>query len=110
MKKSDTPPTNDMPSAHMENNSDSLACSKLGALRTEIDKADTRIWSLLERRFALLKEIAKIKRDLNMPILDEKREKDVLAKIGAMDYDPEVSTAIVTLYKLLFELSRKYQG
>jgi chorismate mutase len=68
------------------------------------------IWSSLERRFALLKEIVKIKADYEIPVLDEKREQNVLDKIAALKCEPEVSKAIAKLYKLLFELSRKYQG
>lgn len=82
---------------------------ELSSLRNEIDKIDDTVWLLLEKRFALLKKVGKIKHDLDMPILDEKREKDVLARINALPCDPEVSSAISRLYELLFALSKKYQ-
>ncbi len=85
------------------------ADARLSSLRQEIDKLDSTIWSLLEKRFYLLKEVAKIKHDSNIPILDQKREKDVLTRITALSCDPEVSSAIGKLYELVFELSRKYQ-
>ncbi len=82
----------------------------LSGARQEIDQIDMSIWSLLERRFALSKEIAKIKGDFQLPVFDEKREQSVLTSISALPCEAEVSAAIAQLYKLLFELSRKYQG
>ena len=81
----------------------------LAGTRKEIDKIDISIWSLLEKRFALSKEVARIKGDFQLPVLDEKREQDVLAKIGNLNCDAEVASAITQIYKLIFELSRKYQ-
>ncbi len=83
--------------------------SHLVRARQEIDKIDMSIWSLLEKRFALSKEVSKIKNDFQLPVLDEKREQDVLAKIDALNYETEVSEAITKIYKLIFELSRKHQ-
>jgi len=83
--------------------------SHLVGARQEIDKIDMSIWSLLEKRFALSKEVSKIKGNLQLPVLDEKREQDVLAKIGNLNCDADVASAIAQIYKLIFELSRKYQ-
>lgn len=77
--------------------------------RQEIDKIDVSVWSLLERRFALSQEIAKIKSNFQLPVLDEKREQEVLAKITNLNCDREVSLAIMQIYKLIFDLSRKHQ-
>jgi chorismate mutase len=82
----------------------------LAGARQEIDKIDMSIWSLLEKRFALSKEVARIKNNFQLPVLDEKREKDVLTKIDNLSCDGEVSSAINKIYKLIFELSRKYQS
>ena len=84
--------------------------SHLAGARQEIDKIDMSIWSLLEKRFALSKEVARIKNDFQLPVLDEKREQNVLEKIRALNCEAEVSSAIVLIYKLIFELSRKYQS
>jgi len=92
-----------------ENADYNSASEKLSALRSEIDKLDDTVWLLLEKRFALLKKVGRIKHDLNIPILDEKREKDVLARINALPCDAEISAAISKLYELLFALSKKYQ-
>ena len=81
----------------------------LAEARQEIDKIDMAIWSLLEKRFDLSKEVARIKDDLQLPVLDEKREQDVLEKIIALNCNAEISAALIQIYKLIFELSRKYQ-
>ena len=83
--------------------------SHLAGARQEIDNLDVTIWSLLEKRFALSKEVARIKRENQLPVLDENREQAVLAKIAALTCEKDVSTAISNIYRVLFELSRKYQ-
>jgi chorismate mutase len=83
--------------------------SHLAGARQEIDKIDMSIWSLLEKRFALSKEVSRIKNNFQLPVLDEKREQELLAKIGNLNCDADVSLAITQIYKLIFELSRKYQ-
>ncbi len=85
------------------------ADSLLSEARVNIDKLDASIWSLLEKRFALSKEVARIKNSFQLPVLDEKREEEVLAKIAILGCDVEVILAITQIYKLLFELSRKHQ-
>jgi len=81
----------------------------LAAARQEIDRIDALIWSLLEKRFAVSKEVARIKSDFSLPVLDEKREQDVLARIATLKCDSQVSLAIAKIYKLIFKLSRRYQ-
>ena len=77
----------------------------LAGARQEIDKIDMSIWLLLEKRFALSKEVAEIKNNFQLPVLDEKREKDVLTKIDNLSCDAEVSSAINKIYKLIFEFN-----
>ncbi len=50
----------------------------LEELRKEIDKIDNEIISLLSKRKDLIKGVAEIKKELIKPILDEKREKEIL--------------------------------
>ncbi len=47
----------------------------LARAREQIDKIDMSIWALLEERFALSKEVAKIKINFQLPVLDEKGNK-----------------------------------
>lgn len=55
---------------------------RLHELRKEIDEIDEQIIKLLEERLRIAKEIGEIKRELNLPIRDEKREEEVLKKAG----------------------------
>ena len=79
------------------------------AVRQEIDKIDASIWSLLQKRFILLKEVTKIKSNYDLPVWDQKRENDVLTKIENLACDKETSLAICEVYKIIFDLSKKYQ-
>ena len=81
----------------------------LSRLRKEIDVLDRNIWSLLSKRFALTKRVAKIKQKMDMPVYDAVREQAVLAQIKARTPDPAVASAISKLYKSLFGISKKYQ-
>jgi chorismate mutase len=78
--------------------------------RQEIDKIDIEIWALLEKRFSITKELAKIKNKFQLPVLDQNREKDILAKIETLNCENEVRSYLGAIYKLLFELSKKCQG
>jgi len=55
---------------------------KLYELRKRIDEIDEQIIELLEERLRIAKEIGEIKRELNLPIRDEKREEEVLKRVG----------------------------
>jgi len=55
---------------------------KLHELRKRIDEIDEQIIKLLEERVRIAKEIGAIKRELNLPIRDEKREEEVFRRAG----------------------------
>ncbi|AAL81825.1 chorismate mutase [Pyrococcus furiosus DSM 3638] len=54
----------------------------LKLLRKEIDKIDNQIISLLKKRLEIAQAIGKIKKELNLPIEDRKREEEVLRRAG----------------------------
>jgi chorismate mutase len=53
----------------------------LDDLRNEIDKADEELLHALSKRFSIVREIGKLKKEKNIPALDEKRWNEVLKKI-----------------------------
>ncbi|MBO8173775.1 MAG: chorismate mutase [Thermococcus sp.] len=55
---------------------------RLHELRKRVDEIDEQIIKLLEERLRIAREIGEIKRGLNLPIRDEKREEEVLRKAG----------------------------
>ena len=52
-------------------------------LRKEIDTADEEILNALAKRFSVVREIAKLKKNKNIEPLDRKRWKEVLQKVTA---------------------------
>jgi len=48
---------------------------RLKALREEIDRIDEQVLRLIARRMRIVEEIAEIKRDMGLSIVDEEREK-----------------------------------
>jgi chorismate mutase len=50
-------------------------------LREKIDKVDSKIVQLLEERVDLVKKIGEAKRKHDLPIVDQRRESEVLIKV-----------------------------
>lgn len=50
----------------------------LMSLRTEIDALDEKILAALEARFNISDRIGKLKSDNNLPVVDKKREEEML--------------------------------
>ena len=77
--------------------------------RNEIDKIDEQIVKLFSERMELSAEIAKYKKENNLPILNPKREREVIQSV--MTKSPEsLRDYSATLYSMIFELSRSYQN
>ena len=110
MKKTSNKPSNLNPSQEHSRCSEDLPESSLNEIRKEIDVLDKTIWSLLAKRFALARTIAGIKQKLGVSTFDSERENSILAAAAKeAGSEPQISDAIVRLYKLLFTLSREYQ-
>ena len=82
----------------------------LEELRQRIDAADSRLVEAFKERMQVSAEIGKYKLEHGIPVVDPKREREVLNKIVAMADEPELSSYYRVLYSLLFELSRSYQN
>jgi len=76
--------------------------------RQQIDKIDQQLLALFAQRMDIAAEIARIKVDKGLPILDRTREQDKLQAV-AKQVRPELVPYACTLYDTLFELSRRYQ-
>jgi chorismate mutase len=59
-----------------------MSLEELSRLRSQIDKIDCEIVRLLSDRYFLALKISKVKRELNLPVVDVKREFDVLEKVA----------------------------
>lgn len=79
---------------------------ELAELRKEIDQIDEELLNLIARRLTVVKKIGDIKRKLQKPIVDTKREKEkieVLANKGKK-YKLTKET-ISTIWQTLFEVA-----
>ena len=82
----------------------------LKKLRTEIDKVDTTILRTLAQREKIVREIAKIKKKQQLPIINKKREQEIynqLKKKAKMYHLDE--KYLLQLFKLIIRYSRKIQ-
>ena len=81
----------------------------LEQLRKEIDVIDDAILDAFNKRMKLSAEIAKYKKNNNIPVLDEGREKEKLDRI-AKNTNQDMSAFSSKLYLTLADLSRDYQN
>ena len=78
-------------------------------LRGKIDGIDNQLVELFGKRMEIAAQIAKYKRENNLPILAPGREREKLADV-AQQAGPEMANYTRVLYSMLFELSRSYQS
>ena len=79
----------------------------LAGLRRQLDDVDEQMTALLARRLALAGEIGRYKAAQGLPVLDEAREKEVLARRG--DLLPQRRQQVEQLFRLLMAESREEQ-
>ena len=81
---------------------------ELDDIRLEIDEIDGRLARLVRRRLELAGAIAAAKAAKRIPIVDEEREKVVLAHVVA-ETGRGLEKEAETVFKTLFALSRERQ-
>ncbi len=77
-------------------------------IRKEIDRVDDQFVKLFNERMHLSSQIAEAKREQDLPVLNVRREREILNEVAAKS-DPELANYGQVLYSLIFELSRSYQ-
>ena len=80
----------------------------LNDYRRQIDEIDTQLLSLFAQRMEVAAAIAAYKKEHDLPVLDGKREREKLLDVAAKTPD-DLKDYAVSLYSLLFELSRSHQ-
>ncbi|MBS0625902.1 MAG: chorismate mutase [Verrucomicrobia bacterium] len=79
----------------------------LEVLRTKIDKINREIVHLLGERLKVAREIARIKKDRKLPILDAEREALIHEEIRRLAKEQNLSAPIVEeIFQLLLEYTR----
>ena len=77
--------------------------------REQLDKVDDELIRLFAQRMELSAQIASFKKDNGLPVLDVKREREKLLDVS--EKSPEgIKEYAVSLYSLIFELSRSCQN
>lgn len=82
--------------------------TRLAPLRQEIDALDEVILTAFVKRMALAKEIARIKKEEDLPTLQPGREEEVLRRARTLAGD-DLAPYAEELLKTLMGLSRTYQ-
>ena len=80
----------------------------LEKLRTEVDKIDSEISSLLIERIKLIMEIGEIKRTLGLPTYDAAREREIENNIQ-FNGSPGINKALKSIYERIVDESRSIQ-
>ena len=81
---------------------------ELSAYRAQIDRIDAELLRLFAERMQTAAGIASYKKAHGLPVLDAGREREKLAQI-VKTAPEELQEEAVSLYRLLFSLSRSYQ-
>ena len=77
--------------------------------RQKIDSIDCQIVALFEERTNVVEEVAKIKLDNDIPILDSGREEQVILKVQSYLKDESLKDELAELYTELMCISREHQ-
>jgi len=78
-------------------------------LRAEIDVIDQSMLDLFLERMQVVKKVAEHKAEKDLPILDEKREQEIIEKNLNRISNLEVKDLCETFYKELLKVSKEYQ-
>lgn len=81
----------------------------LEAQRQAIDAIDRELVQLFEKRTRTVEEVARIKLDNHLPVLDASREQLVIEKVQSYLTDPSLSQDLADLYTEIMRLSRLHQ-
>lgn len=77
--------------------------------RKKIDQIDRQIVALFEERTNVVEEVAKIKLENDIPILDSGREEQVILKVQSYLKDESLKEDLAELYTELMRISREHQ-
>ena len=77
--------------------------------RAEIDAIDREIVALFERRMQVVVDVARIKKENGIAILNASREKEVIAKVQSYLKDAALKEELAEAYETLMKVSKDYQ-
>lgn len=80
---------------------------ELSEIRKEIDILDDKLVPLLKERMELARKVAEYKKEHNMPVLNQKREDEILEEVGKAS--EEYGDALKIVFASMFDVSRAEQ-
>ncbi|PLX82602.1 MAG: chorismate mutase [Desulfuromonas sp.] len=81
----------------------------IDTIRKEIDRLDGELLRIFNERASLALAIGKIKKELDIPVYDPKREKLIFEKMKAVNPGPLEDEAIVRLFERVIDESRRLE-
>lgn len=81
----------------------------LDQIRKDIDQIDQELVALLEKRMVCVGQIIEYKEQQGLPVLDQRREREVLEKVGSLVTDEQYRSTIQAQFRDLMARSRDYQ-
>jgi chorismate mutase len=74
-----------------------------------IDDVDRRIVALLNERIEVVESIGRIKREVQLPVYEPKREDQVFANITSANHGPLTTQAVRGIFERIIDASRSIQ-
>jgi len=85
------------------------ALRRLIECRDDIDEVDIRLLELLNERTSIVEEIGRIKRKLDLPIYEPKREDDVFRNVTDHNGGPLPAEAVKRIFERIIDEMRTIQ-
>ena len=78
-------------------------------LRKNVERIDSQIVRLLQKRMLLVKEIGALKKELGLDLIDPLRETQVLQHVASLPHDPIPTSTLEGLFLQIIRTSRDLQ-
>lgn len=78
--------------------------------RNEIDRIDSDVLSLLQRRIEIVEEIGKVKAGAGLPLIDKEREKFIMKRVLDRRREPLSVEAVTCVFNCIIQESRRVQS
>ncbi len=85
------------------------ALKALAECRARIDALDLRILELINQRTRIVEEIGRLKRQLNFPIYEPRREDEVYANVTSHNGGPLTAEAVRRIFERIIDEMRTVQ-
>ena len=82
---------------------------KLEDFREELDSLDSKMLELYQQRINIVKEIAQVKKESNLPIFDKKREEEIINKSLKNIDDENLKAMYKEFIELILKQSKEIQ-